>query len=612
MFTVKKLFRWLLITLAGLMAVVLIGLVALPFIFPLDKIKDFATARLAEVLHREVKIASVSFDLFSGIKLKGIVIGNRSGFAPEPFISAESLDLRYAFWPLFSRQVIVKELALVKPIVLIEKGASGEYNFSDLLGSKPSSPPPAPAVNKTSSKPPFDLFVTSFSIKNGRITYSDQLAKSSSELRNLNVKLSGFELALVKPISLAVSANVTYQGKVIPVSLNGKIAIDLPKEAFRFSPLSFSLAGENILFNLSIAGWKNAPQIYLSAQSKQINLNPILAIFASGGSQTKPQARPGELTASVNRTVAAIPRNLGVKVVLDLKNVSLLNFKLDQLNSQATLTGKRLNLTLKEVRFYNGLLTGRGSINLAAPGITYDLTNLKLLGFDSHPFTNTIISTFLTQLPNHQDLTDKVWGTLDLSANLSGRGVEPQDIMANLTGQASLILKNGELKKIKSLAEAGKLLNSNTLQEDIKFGLLTLTAGITNQIITIKGLKLDQPDLKINFKGGADLKEQKWVPGNRLTLKLSPATTANLPKEYSLLRDDKGWLEMTFELTGDLKKPLPKPILDKPVEAVVGKFKVQIEAKKIEVEQAAQKELDTQKQKLEGEAKKKLQELIKF
>ena len=55
----------------------------------------------------------------------------------------------------------------------------------------------------------------------------------------------------------------------------------------------------------------------------------------------------------------------------------------------------------------------------------------------------------------------------------------------------------------------------------------------------------------------------------------------------------------------NLKKPIPYPVLDKPIEKAVGKIKLKIEARKVEIEEEAKK-------KLEEEAEKKLKELFKF
>jgi hypothetical protein len=194
--------------------------------------------------------------------------------------------------------------------------------------------------------------------------------------------------------------------------------------------------------------------------------------------------------------------------------------------------------------------------------------------------------------------------------------VEVPDIMANGAASGALSLKKGELKRLKSIDAIAAKLHTPALKQDLKISELTANFTLKNQIVDVKELSLIDHDIRAKFKGGLDLARLKYVEGNRLTLMASPSLTKDLSREYNLLRDDKGWLEATFELKGDLKKPLPVPILEKPVEKAVGKLKIKIEAKKVEIEEKAKEEAkkkgEEEKKKLEEEAKKKLKEMIKF
>ena len=64
----KNLLKWAGIIVGILLLVLIIGTVALPIFLPLEKIKEFAVAKISETINREVKIEKVSFNLFSGIK----------------------------------------------------------------------------------------------------------------------------------------------------------------------------------------------------------------------------------------------------------------------------------------------------------------------------------------------------------------------------------------------------------------------------------------------------------------------------------------------------------------------------------------------------------------
>lgn len=622
----KKAFKWISFVLVTFLAIIISGIVFLPFFLPLEKVKDFAASKISETINREVKIEKVSFNLFSGIKLEKLSVGNRKGFAKKPFISADAIELRYAFWPIFKRQIMVKEISLVKPEILVEKSASGAFNFSDLMKKKERKGP-AKAHKDKEGKEGFSLVVDAFSIRKGRMVYNDYGAKSSSEIKNADLTVSGITLALLKPIELKFSATAAYKEKEIPLSLAGKIGVDLGKEQLALPSFTLNIAGEKAALSANVSRWKTGPFVDFSLSSKKLSVDPLLAIFAGGPPKEKKKAKLGELTKKVNDAAAAIKPNYGIKGKINIENLSFKDFKIDKIDLSASLQRKQAELNLKEIALYDGTLSGKAKVDLAASGLAYNIKDLKLQGFNSTPFVNALVEAFLTKLPGYKDLLDKVYGRLSIDINLRGKGVEPQDVFANAIGDGSFSLSGGEIKRIKTLAAIGESIKSNTLKEDLKFKDLYAAFSLKNRVVSAHNLKLEDKDIKASFNGSADLANLAWVPGNRLVTRLSPAITKDLPKEFSILRDEKGWLELTFELTGSLKTPLPKPVLDQPVEKAIGKLKLKIEAKKMETEEkakqvveeekkkaeeAAQEKVEEAKEQVKEKAKEKLKELIKF
>jgi uncharacterized protein involved in outer membrane biogenesis len=618
----KKAIKWISIITGTLILLLIVGAIALPFIIPLEKIKDFALKQISQTIDREIKIEKVSFDIFSGIKLEKFSISNRQGFAKKPFVSADAIALRYAFWPLFKRQILIQEVSLIKPEILIEKSASGEFNFSDLTKKKP-------AQEKEKKDLGFTMVIDTFSIQNGRLTYKDYGTNTSSELKNANLTLSGITLALLNPIDLKMSATANLKNKDIPLSLAGKIGLDLKNEIIKLPSLYLNVAGETANISATVSRFKAGPAIDFSVSSKKISVDPLIAVFTAGASAPKEKLPRGELTRRVNKISASVPRTLRLNGTINIGNLTLLNFTVDKANLSLALANRNISSNIKEIKIYDGTLSGNASVNLNTPGLSYS-GDVKLTSLNAAPFSNAVVETFLTKLSDYKDLMDKVYGTLDLNLSLSGRGVEIPDILANTVANGNLLLKNGELKRLKTVDAIADKIRTPALKQDLKISKLSSAFSMKNQIVDIKDLTVLDNDVNILFKGGIDLGRLKYVSGNRLTLKGSPASTKDISKEYDLFRDNKGWLEMDFELKGDLKKPIPIPILEKPVEKVIEKAKEEIEKKKKELEEKAQEELkkkeeelkkkeeeakqklEEEKKRLEEEAKKKVKELIKF
>jgi uncharacterized protein involved in outer membrane biogenesis len=595
----KKYLKWFTAAVSGIVLLIVIASIAICFLLPLNKIKDFAASALSKQLHREVKIKSVSLNIFSGIKLKGLTIGNRQGFANRPFISASSIELRYAFWPIFQKKLIIPEATLVKPEILVEKSSKGDFNFSDIFSQKEEKQvKPADAGKKGFS---IDFIIDTFSIKNGKITYLDNISGGQNELKDINVKISGITLSLFRPINFSASALGTYQGKSAPIKLAGNVIIDLPSEAVKIPNLLLSIAGESLSADIQIKKWAD---ISLSLSSDKLSLDPFLALFAAAPAKDKKaKPVPGALTKSLEMSAAAIPQDLVFHGSVDFKNISFSHLKLDSLKMGFELKKRTASLEIKELAAYNGELLAKGVINL--PLLSYNLGKLELKRLDASPLLNDVIDSFL---PNMLDMKNKVEGTLDVSLSVKGSGVEMPSVFDNLQASGIVLLSDGRLKKLKSLESIGEKYGLNFLKQDMMLRGLRAEISLKDKKLDVKRLTVQNTDVQVAFSGGLDFTNMEYIKGNKLTLIFSPDISRELPKELSVFKDEKGIASIDFELQGPLSKPIPSPILTKPLETVVGKLKVKVEAKKYEIETKASEEV----KKIEEEAKKKVKEILKF
>jgi len=186
----------------------------------------------------------------------------------------------------------------------------------------------------------------------------------------------------------------------------------------------------------------------------------------------------------------------------------------------------------------------------------------------------------------------------------------------NLKASGVLLLSNGRLKKLKSFESLADTINLNILRHDLLVSGLRAEVSMADRILEVKRLSIQDTDLQLAFKGSLDFNTMKYIEGNRLTLKFSPEASKELPREFSVLKDEKGFTEVDFELTGSLTKPIPLPRLEKPLKATIGKLKVKVEAKAVELEskakEEASKQLEEERKILEEEAKKKIKTILKF
>ena len=79
-----------------------------------------------------LKIGRISVTPWSGLKLTGITIAQGSNSATGNFLEAKNFGLRIAFFSIFSRRLVIKEVSLASPNVVWLQNADGKWRLPDL------------------------------------------------------------------------------------------------------------------------------------------------------------------------------------------------------------------------------------------------------------------------------------------------------------------------------------------------------------------------------------------------------------------------------------------------------------------------------------------------
>ena len=88
-----------------------------------------------------LKIGRVSVTPWSGLKLSGITIAQGTTGTSDNFLEAKNFGLRIAFFSLFSRRLVIKEVSLVSPNVVWPQNADGKWRLPDLRPERPENTP---------------------------------------------------------------------------------------------------------------------------------------------------------------------------------------------------------------------------------------------------------------------------------------------------------------------------------------------------------------------------------------------------------------------------------------------------------------------------------------
>ncbi len=164
---VKKLRRILFWSLGGVALAACVALLAVNLYVQSRGMHQRIQQELSQRLGTPLYLRQISITPWSGLKLNGITIPQEPGKSGENFLKARSFQLRVQFWSLFSHQLVIREVSLLKPEVVWAQNASGKWRLPELPlertapstvtnSASPSAPapPPIPAESPALTSPP--------------------------------------------------------------------------------------------------------------------------------------------------------------------------------------------------------------------------------------------------------------------------------------------------------------------------------------------------------------------------------------------------------------------------------------------------------------------------
>ena len=113
----KKIPRKLVWTLGIILGLLLVITIGLRLFFPAEKVKDMAVSMASEKLGREITVADVglSFAGGLGVQLEDFTVANPHGFAGDPLLVADHIDLKLQIVPLLRGDFKVNRLVVDQP-----------------------------------------------------------------------------------------------------------------------------------------------------------------------------------------------------------------------------------------------------------------------------------------------------------------------------------------------------------------------------------------------------------------------------------------------------------------------------------------------------------------
>ncbi|GGE47572.1 AsmA family protein [Actibacterium pelagium] len=482
--------------------IILLAIGAL-FMLPADRIAGLASDQIRAATGRDVTFDGrfkPSLWPQIGLSTDGIRISNAEWSDKETMISAKALSVGLDMASLLKGSIRVSKLELIEPIILLEKAADGRVNW-EFSGSGEDKAIDAPSESDGSD---VAVAIDQALISAGTVRFIDHSAGTETLVAGVNADLTlpdfagpanlgvealvngqsvradlsiaafeEFMTGSVAPMKTSVrvgKARIDFDGRagISPVAAEGQLDADLSDlraltaVAGQPAPSLPAGVGQTVLakgqVTLAPQGSLHLRNAALTLDSNKINGSADLTFgdkpFLSGAFEAGAldfsaftggsDGGGGEGWSTDPIDVSALGA-MDADVSIVASSVDLGDTKLGRTNVLAKLTDRRLVLTLREVRAYDGTITGEVVINgRGGLSVGGDL-NVASLSTQS----------LLKDLADY----DRLLGTGDFSFKFLGSGNSMKAIMNSLSGSGSLALGQGE---IRGFDLAGMLRNFDT------------------------------------------------------------------------------------------------------------------------------------------------------
>ena len=286
--------RFLLIG-SGILALLVIAALSVPFFIPKSVYKAQIEKAATNALQRDVTLAGeVDISVFPRISatVRQVSVANPEGFATPNMIEAGELRGSVKWMPLLSQRVDVQELAFIDAQVLLQKREDGRTNWEFAEAD------PAPAENEGGASGGFEAGIESAVLENASLTFRDDVAGTSYELTELDLRAS--MRGMDQP--LGAEAAGKFQGQAFNMSLK----VDTPAALTGNQPATLELDLSSDLASIDYTG------------SLQLSDSPIFdGAFTADIPDTPALARQFDLTLPASAALGRVRAKGTAKGPLD-------------------------------------------------------------------------------------------------------------------------------------------------------------------------------------------------------------------------------------------------------------------------------------------------------
>lgn len=383
--------------------IVLAALAAGIFIVTFDpnRYRPIIEQKVREATGYDLTIGGIGLTLRGGLALAVNDVSLGAG-AAEPFVRIRSVAAAVDLASVLARSPRVTSIRIEQPVILIERGGDGRFNFETTAASEP------PGASGPVSAQPAGaaLAIDSVVIENGRIEYVDGAQKQPRKLELADLDLTVRDIAPGKPLRFNGSAALL--GRSQNVRVSGQVSLSSGAAPVQISGLVLETDLEKIDYDKAIAAV------------------PELRELVRAGWKGRLKAELSNFTPSPDAL-----KNLESRIELDGGRLELSLAPLPIENVQARISASQGRVRIEELAasFAGGRIGGGALADLTgpAPAVQFTLNALDLN-----------VAQLLAAGVSREVLTGRLSGIFEGSSS----GADAASFTRNLVGGGQISLRD--------------------------------------------------------------------------------------------------------------------------------------------------------------------------
>ncbi len=550
----------LLWVIAGLIALLLVAALAIPRVIDLEPLKARWLPVAQEAIGREVSVGRAALSLFPlGVTIRDIRVMDDPGISRDPFLTADTVTIRVAFWPLLRKRIEVTGAVVHEPAIVFIKNERGRWNY-ETLG--PSSPPtsnggPAEPPKPGAAGPLFPVFAA-VRVINGAVVVMDRAQPPPwNEIRAepLDVNLEN-----LRP---GQEARVTLSTRIAPwdkaVRLSGRVQVAADGLAVTSADLQLAL-GDN---DARLIARQEASSWLVRLESNRLDLNELLspAVAVSDPPAAQPPSEVVKGNGLQQRPAASSsppwPGRLAVELAINTLLIDQLT--VEALQASGTVERETVRIEKATARLFGGEIHLQGEFGAPPFGRPFqvkmdgDKLNVEEVG--------RLLSGQEPRLTGTGIVSVSLQGTM-------GEQADARELLGRASGSGAVEIRDGAVLGIdlvetvlRQLKSPGSAAPADEGDRRVPFTTLTAAVSLQNGKGSLSLLQVESEDFTLKASGTVDLVTEGLPLDLRAELRLSEAKSRQFPPTSAVgeFLTTQGRVAIPVIIKGTAAKPVILP-----------------------------------------------------